>query len=93
MAGDHECDPAALRGVRAGEEAGVIAILHVLAIGFENARVGTGLRENLAQHGEIKPERGSEAFGESGGVAIIEVPEGTPRTSQLSFRCFTSNTP
>jgi len=45
------------------------------------------------KHCEIKPERGSEAFGESGGVAIIEVPEGTPRTSQLSFRCFTSNTP
>jgi len=49
LAGDHECDPAVLRGVRAGEEAGVIAILHVLAIGFENARVRTGLRENLAQ--------------------------------------------
>ena len=79
--------------MRAGEEAGVIAILHVLAIGFENARVGTGLRENLAQHGEIEPERGSEAFGESGGVAIIEVPSGTPRTSQPSFRCFASKTP
>jgi hypothetical protein len=44
-----------------GEKAGVVAILHVFAVGFEDAGVGTGLRKNLAQHRQVKPERGSES--------------------------------
>ena len=70
--GERERDATVLRGVGAGEKAGVVAVLHILTISFENPRVGTGLRENLAQHGEIKTECGSEAeaFGESGGVDI-----------------------
>ena len=65
-------DPAVLGRVRGGEETGVIAVLHVFAIGLENARVGAGLGENFAQHGEIKPERGTEAeaFREPGGVDV-----------------------
>ena len=70
--GEGERDAAVLRGVGAGEETGVVAVLHVLAVGLEHAGVGAGLRKHFAEHGEIKPERGSEAetLGESGGVDI-----------------------
>ena len=70
--GEREGDAAVLRRVGAREKAGVVAVLHVLAIGFEDAGVGTGLRKNFAQHGEIKPKGGSksEAFGKSGGIDI-----------------------
>ena len=50
-------DPAVFRGVRGGEETAVVAILHVFAVGLQDARGGAGLRENFAQHREIEPER------------------------------------
>jgi hypothetical protein len=34
--------------VRSGEKAAVLAVLHVFAVGFEHARVRTGLRENFS---------------------------------------------
>ena len=61
LMGEGEGDAAVLRRVGAGEEARVVAVLHVLAIGFKDAGVGTGLRKNFAQHGEIKPKGGSES--------------------------------
>src|ERR1043166_2730155 len=39
------------RGVGSGEKAGMVPVLHVLAVGLEDARVGAGLRENFAEHG------------------------------------------
>src|SRR5437867_10458161 len=45
-----ERDPAVLRGVRRGEKASVFAVLHVFAIGFENARRRAGLRKDFAQY-------------------------------------------
>ena len=35
----------------------MVAVLHILAVGFENLRVCTGLGKNLAQEGEIKAKR------------------------------------
>jgi hypothetical protein len=58
--GEGERDAAVFCSVGAGEEAGVVAVLHVLSIGFENLGVCAGLRKNFAQHGQIKPECGSE---------------------------------
>ena len=59
-------------GVSAGEEAGVVAVLHVLAVGLEDLRVGARLGKHFAQHGEIEPERGAEAeaLGKTGGVDV-----------------------
>ena len=50
----------------------MLAILHVLAVGFENARVGTGLGKNFAEHREIETERIAEreTFGKSGGIDV-----------------------
>ena len=45
-----ECDAAVFRGVRGGKETTVIAILHVFAIGFQDARVCARLREDFAKH-------------------------------------------
>src|ERR1017187_477670 len=38
------------------EETLMVAVLHVLAVGLENLRVGAGLREDLAQHRQVQPE-------------------------------------
>jgi len=38
-----ERDPAVFGGVCSGEKAAVLAVLHVFAVGFEDARVRTGL--------------------------------------------------
>ncbi len=50
IAREFERDPAVFGGVRSGEKAAVLAVLHVFAVGFEHARVGAGLRENFAKH-------------------------------------------
>ena len=47
---EFESNPAVFGGVRSGEKAAVLAVLHVFAVGFEYARVRTGLRENFPQH-------------------------------------------
>ena len=47
---------AILGGVGGGEEYGVLAILHVLAVGLQNARSRSSLGKNLAQFREIKAE-------------------------------------
>ena len=72
LVGELECDAAVLGGVGGGKEAGVIAVLHVLAVGLQHARVGAGLGKDFAQHGEIEPERVAQAetFGEAGGVDV-----------------------
>jgi hypothetical protein len=38
--GEGECDAAVFCSVGAGEEAGVVAVLHVLSIGFESKGSG-----------------------------------------------------
>src|SRR5436190_1426329 len=43
IAREFERDAAVFGSVRGGEEAAVLAILHVFAVGFEHARVRTGL--------------------------------------------------
>ena len=58
--GEGKRDATVLRSVGAGEEARVVAVLHILSIGFENLRVSAGLEKNLAQHCEIMSEGGSE---------------------------------
>ena len=50
IAREFERDPAVFGGVRGGEKAAVLAVLHVFAVGFEHARVRAGLRENFSQH-------------------------------------------
>ena len=50
IAREFERDPAVFRGVCSGEKAAVLAVLHVFSVGFEHARVRSGLRENLSQH-------------------------------------------
>ena len=60
-----ERDSAVFGGVRRREETTVIAVLHVFAVGLQNARRRAGLSEDFAQHREIEPERitQSETFG------------------------------
>ena len=72
FAAEAQGDAGVLGGVRGGEEAGVVAVLHVFAVGLEHARIGAGLGKDFAQHREIEPERvaEAEAFGESGGVDV-----------------------
>lgn len=67
-----EGDAGVLRGVGAGEEAGVIAVHHVLAIGDEHAGVCAGLGEDFHDLLEIVTEGGgeAEAFRETGGVDV-----------------------
>ena len=50
IAREFESDPAVFGSVRGGKKAAVVAILHVFAVGFEHARVRTGLREYFSQH-------------------------------------------
>src|SRR5438874_6108605 len=50
IAREFERDSAVFGCMRGGEKAAVLAILHVFTVGFEHARVRTGLRENLSQH-------------------------------------------
>ena len=59
-------------GVSPGEEAGVVAVLHVFAIGLEDLGISARLGKHFAQHGEIEPERGAEAeaLGKTGGVDV-----------------------
>ena len=59
-------------GVGCGEVAVVIAFLHVFAISFEDAGVGSGLGEHFAKHFEIVAEGRAQAqsFGQSGGVDV-----------------------
>ena len=45
LARERERDAAVFGGVRRGEKAAVLAVLHVFAIGFEHARVRAGLRK------------------------------------------------
>lgn len=49
--GEGEGDAGIFGGVFCGEEAGVVAVLHIFAIGLEDARVGTGEGEDFAEHG------------------------------------------
>ena len=50
IAREFERDAAVFGGVRGGEKAAVLAVLHVFTVGFEHARVRTGLRKNFSQH-------------------------------------------
>ena len=50
IAREFERDSAVLGGVRGGEKATVLAILHVFTVGFEHARVRAGLGKNFSQH-------------------------------------------
>ena len=50
IAREFERDSAVFGCMRGGEKATVLAVLHVFTVGFEHARVRTGLRENLSQH-------------------------------------------
>jgi len=45
--------PESFAACAAGEVTGVFAVLHVLAVGLEDAGVGAGLGEDFAQHGEV----------------------------------------
>ena len=83
-----ERDAAVFGGVRGGEKAGVVAVLHVFAVGFEHARVCAGLLRNFAQHRQIKPERVAEAetFGEPGGVDVHD--HVNQRLHLGGFACF-----
>ena len=45
FAREFERDPAVFGGVRGGEKATVLSVLHVFAVGFEHARVRAGLRK------------------------------------------------
>src|ERR1043166_94609 len=60
------------RRVCRGEEAGVLAVLHVFAVGREHTGIGAGLGKNFAQHGEVKPQRVAqrESLGESSSVDV-----------------------
>src|SRR6185503_11327987 len=59
--GEVQRDAGILRGVRGREETGVLAVLHVLAVGLEHARIGTRLREDLAEHRQVQLERRAQA--------------------------------
>ena len=48
LARQFERDAAVLGGVRGGEETGMVAVLHVFAVGLKNARSGAGLRKDFA---------------------------------------------
>jgi hypothetical protein len=70
--GEFEGDAGIFGGMRGAEEAGMFAILHVFAVGLQDARIGAGLRKNFAEHREVKAERlaEAEAFREAGGVDV-----------------------
>ena len=50
----------------------MLAVLHVFAIGLQNARSGAGFGKNFAQHGEIEPERVAQAktFRQASGIDV-----------------------
>ena len=50
-----------LGGMYRGEEAGVLPIDHVLAVGRDHARGGARLREHLQEHVRVEPERGTQS--------------------------------
>ena len=50
IAREFERDPAVFGGVRGGEKAAVLSVLHVFAVGFEDTRVCAGLGKNFTQH-------------------------------------------
>src|ERR1700682_5172994 len=56
-----ECDAGILGRMRGGEITRVVVVLHVLAVGLQDARIGAGLREDFAQHRQIQSERFAEA--------------------------------
>ena len=70
--GELEGDAGIFGGVRGGKKAGVVAVLHVLAVGLEHAGTRAGLREDFAEHGEVQAQgvAQAEAFGQGGGVGV-----------------------
>ena len=72
VCGEAERDAGIFGRVGGGEETVVVADDHVFGVGFEHARVGSGLAENVAEHFEVDPEgvADAEAFGECGGVNV-----------------------
>ena len=49
--------PESLAAWAAEKEAGMVAVLHVLAVGLQHAGVRAGLGEHLAQQRQVQPER------------------------------------
>ena len=64
--------PGILGGVGGGKVAGVVAVLHVLAVGLEDTGTSASLPEDFAEHGEVQTQgvAKAEAFGEGGGVGV-----------------------
>jgi hypothetical protein len=69
---EREGDTGILGGMGTREEAGVVAVHHVFAIGDEHTGIGSRLRENFHDLLEIVTKRSgeAEAFRETGGVDV-----------------------
>src|SRR5207244_7536271 len=67
-----ERDAAVFGRVRGGKEAAVVAVLHIFAIGFQDARRRAGLRKDFTERFQIKSKRVAqrESFGKAGGVDV-----------------------
>ncbi len=63
--------PESLAACARGEEAGVLAVLHIFTVGFQHARVGAGLGKNFAQHREIETERVAQGRAPSARPAVL----------------------
>ena len=67
-----ERDATVFGRVRGGKEAAVVAVLHIFAIGFQDARRRAGLRKDFTERFQIKSKRVAqrESFGKAGGVDV-----------------------
>ena len=45
-----ECNAGIFRGMRGGEKTGMIALLHIFAVGDQHTGIGAGLGKHLSQH-------------------------------------------
>src|SRR5712691_4550936 len=63
-----ERDAAVFGRVRGGKEAAVVAVLHIFAISFQDARRRAGLRKDFTERFQIKSKRVAqrESFGKAG---------------------------
>ena len=67
-----ESNAGILGGMGGGKETSMVAFLHIFAIGSQHPGVRTGLGKNLAQRGEIQPQRLAQpqALGQAGGIDV-----------------------
>src|SRR5437763_16176838 len=67
-----ERDPAVFGGVRSREKTAVFPVLHVFAVGLQNARRRADFRKNFAQHSKIKAHRVAHAkpLGKTGSIDV-----------------------